>query len=91
LDWPNQGNGKSKGSTVLVAVDFSHCSRLALRKAKSWAAMNGGRILALHVIDQDFVRHCIHQYLGTEEEIKKKLKGKRHVKSSGFGYCKRIR
>jgi hypothetical protein len=35
--------------------------------------MNGGKILALHVIDQDFVRHCIHQLLGTEEEIKKKV------------------
>ena len=35
--------------------------------------MNGGKILVLHVIDQDFVRHCIHQHLGTEEEIKKKL------------------
>jgi nucleotide-binding universal stress UspA family protein len=69
----NQGNGKSKRPAVLVAVDFSHCSRLALRRAKSWAAMNGGKILVLHVIDQDFVRHCIQQHLGTEEEIKKKL------------------
>jgi nucleotide-binding universal stress UspA family protein len=69
----NQRNGKSKGPTVLVAVDFSHCSRLALRRAKSWAAMDAGKILVLHVIDQDFVRHCIQQHLGTEEEIKKKL------------------
>jgi nucleotide-binding universal stress UspA family protein len=69
----NQGNGKSKGPVALVAVDFSHCSRLALRRAKSWAAINGGKILVLHVIDQDFVRHCIHQDLGTEEELKKKL------------------
>jgi nucleotide-binding universal stress UspA family protein len=69
----NQGNGKSKSPVALVAVDFSHCSRLALRSAKSWAAMNGGKILVLHVIDQDFVRHCIYQDLGTEEEVKKKL------------------
>lgn len=69
----NQGNGKSKGPTVLVAVDFSHCSRLALRRAKSWAATNSGNILAMHVIDESFVRQCIHQHLGTEEEIKKKL------------------
>jgi nucleotide-binding universal stress UspA family protein len=69
----NEGKGKSKGPTVLVAVDFSYCSRLALRRAKSWAAMNGGRILALHVIDRDFVSHCIHQDLGTEEEVKRKL------------------
>jgi nucleotide-binding universal stress UspA family protein len=69
----NQGKGKSKDPTVLVAVDFSYCSRLALRRAKSWAAINGGKILVLHVIDRGFVRHCIHQDLGTEEEVKKKL------------------
>ena len=68
-----QENGESRVPTVLVAVDFSHCSGLALRRAKSWAGSNGGKILALHVIDQDFVRHCIQQDLGTEEEIKKKL------------------
>jgi nucleotide-binding universal stress UspA family protein len=73
-----QGNSReakdeSKGPAVLVAVDFSHCSRLALRRAKAWAASNNGIILALHVIDQDFVKHCIQQHLGTENEIKKKL------------------
>ena len=69
----SQGKGKSKGPTALVAVDFSHCSTLALKRAKAWAAMNGGKILALHVIDQNFVRHCIQQHLGAEEEIKMKL------------------
>ena len=69
----NQGNRKSKGPTVLVAVDFSHCSRLALRRAKSWASSNNGNILVLHVIDQDFVRHCIQKHLGLGEEIKRKL------------------
>ena len=69
----NEVNRKSKGTTVLVAVDFSHCSRLALRRAKSWALTNNGKILALHVIDQDFVRLCIQQHLGVEEEVKKKL------------------
>ena len=66
-------NGKSKAPKLLVAVDFSHCSRLALRRAKSWTASNNGKILILHVIDQDFVNHCTHQRLGTEKEIKKKL------------------
>ena len=56
-----------------MAVDFSHCSRLALRKAKSWAANNGGEIFALHVIDQGFVRQCFRRHLGTEEDIKKRL------------------
>ncbi len=30
-----QGNSKSKGPVAIVVVDFSHCSRLALRRAKS--------------------------------------------------------
>jgi universal stress protein A len=69
----NKQNGNSKRPTVLVAVDFSDCSRLALRRAKSWAATNGGKILVLHVIDQDFIRHCIYQHLGAESEIKEKV------------------
>ena len=69
----SQGNRKSRGPIVLVAVDFSHCSRLALRRAKSWAAINQGNILLLHVIDQEFIRQCIHHHLGTEKEIKKKI------------------
>lgn len=69
----DRGSPNLKRPSVLVAVDFSQCSRLALKKAKSWAASNSGEILALHVIDHSFVRHCIHQHLGTEEEIKKKL------------------
>jgi nucleotide-binding universal stress UspA family protein len=69
----NEENGKSKGPTVFVAVDFSYCSKLALRMAKSWAAANDGKILVLDVIDRGFVRHCIDQKLGTEEEIKSKL------------------
>jgi nucleotide-binding universal stress UspA family protein len=64
---------EAKGPAVLAAVDFSHCSRLALRRAKAWAESNNGKILVLHVIDQDFVKHCIYQHLGTEKEIKKKL------------------
>ena len=67
------GNGESKRPAVLAPVDFSHCSRLALRRAKSWAAKNDGKVLALHVIDQEFIRHCIRQNLGTEEEVKRKL------------------
>ncbi|MBW1800662.1 MAG: universal stress protein [Deltaproteobacteria bacterium] len=68
-----QETAKTKNATVLVAVDFSHCSGLALREAKSWASSHGGKILTLHVIDEGFVRSCIQQQLGTEEEIKKKL------------------
>lgn len=68
-----QGKRKLRGPAVLVAVDFSHCSRLALRRAKSWATLNSGKILVLHVIDQDFVGHCVEQHLGKEQEIKRKI------------------
>jgi len=68
---PRQGN--HNGPTILVGVDFSPNSRLALRKAKSWAASQGGKILVLHVIDQGFVKNCIQQGLGSEEDVKKKL------------------
>jgi nucleotide-binding universal stress UspA family protein len=70
---PNPKRGKSKRPIVLVAVDFSHCSRLALKKAKAWATISDGKIIVIHIIDQDFIRQCIHQHMGTEEEIKKRL------------------
>ncbi len=44
-----------------------------MRKAKSWAESNSTRILVIHVIDQDFVKQCLDQRLGTEGEIKRKL------------------
>lgn len=57
----------------LVAVDFSHCSMLALRKALEFQAQRGGKIIVMHVIDHDFVEQCISDHLGNESEIKKKL------------------
>lgn len=62
-----------KGYTVLVAIDFSPCSAQALRYATSILGRKPGRILALHVIDRDFVDKCIHNELGTEGHIKKTL------------------
>ena len=62
-----------KGNTVLVAVDFSPCSVIALRRARTILGQQPGRILVLHVIDQDFIVRCIHNRLGTEEHIKKTL------------------
>ena len=58
---------------LLVAVDFSHCSKLALKKAKDLQDLRKGRIAVLHVIDHDFVERCIHDGLGKEDKIKKKL------------------
>ncbi|UCF85892.1 MAG: universal stress protein [Desulfobacteraceae bacterium] len=62
-----------KGSTILVAVDFSPCSLLALRKAKSVLGQKPARILVLHVIEEDFIQRCVRHGLGPEEDITKKL------------------
>jgi nucleotide-binding universal stress UspA family protein len=62
-----------KGPTVLVALDFSPCSITALRQAKSIMGVKPAKILALHVIDQDFVERCVRHALGDHKEIKKGL------------------
>ena len=61
------------GPVFLVAVDFSHCSSLALKKAKDLLERWGGRIVVFHVIDHDFVEQCVHGQLGKKGDIKKKL------------------
>ena len=70
----NKENSRNQEDPILlVAVDFSHCSRLALRKARDLQGQRKGRIVILHVIDNDFVDQCIRDRLGDEAEIKKKL------------------
>jgi nucleotide-binding universal stress UspA family protein len=66
-------NSESEKQTVLVAIDFSDCARGALRQAKSLMAEKPVRIIALHVIDHDFIAECIRHELGDEGQIKKKL------------------
>ena len=70
---PNEKKGEQEGPILLVAVDFSHCSRLALRKAKALQGQRKGRIVVLHVIDHNFVEQCIRDRLGNKAEIKRKL------------------
>jgi len=66
------GNEK-KGSTILIAIDFSAYSALALRKARFMLREKSDRLLVLHVIDQDFVKNCISNAIGEEKDIKQKL------------------
>lgn len=64
---------KSEERTFLVAIDFSDCAREALRQAKLFLAEKPSRIIALHVIDHDFITECIRHEFGDEGQIKKKL------------------
>jgi nucleotide-binding universal stress UspA family protein len=59
--------------TILVALDFSECSKEAYRKACEIFQGKVGRIIALHVIDSDFVKRCITNHLGEAGHIKKNL------------------
>lgn len=60
-------------SSVLVAIDFSSCSRRALQKAKELLGDKTARIVALHVIDVNFVQECVQRSLDEEGAIKKRL------------------
>jgi len=65
--------GGRMGPTFLVAIDFSPCSVLALRKARALLGEKPGRIALIHVIDQDFIETCSRSHLGTEKELRKRL------------------
>jgi universal stress protein A len=58
---------------ILVPVDFSPCSVNALRIALGMAAPEGDLTL-LHVIDQQFIDEAVSTGLGTEEDIRTRLR-----------------
>ncbi|MEN6423084.1 MAG: universal stress protein [Smithella sp.] len=64
---------ESKSMRLLVGLDFSDCSRNALRKAVDLAAGKDSEIIAVHVIDSRLARELVHMGLASEREIKKKL------------------
>ena len=63
----------SKELRLLIAIDFSDCARGVLRQAKLLLSEKHAHIIALHVIDHDFIAECIRHKLDDEGEIKKKL------------------
>lgn len=69
----NQKKNEYEPKTILVALDFSDCSRTAYRKAFDIFQDRIGRIIALHVIDSDFVKRCVASHLGEADQIKKDL------------------
>jgi len=68
-----EAENKRLQRTILVPVDFSRCSRLALRKAYELLSGKKGHIVAFHVIDHHFIEKCVHHDLGEAGEIKKRL------------------
>ncbi len=70
---PGIGQKNHREFSVLIPVDFSPFSVQALRVARTFMGQRPSRILALHVIDKDFVDRCIRHSLGTEDHVKKTL------------------
>src|SRR5258705_7511541 len=68
---------------ILVPVDFSPCSVNALRVAIAMAAPEGDLTL-LHVIDQHFVDDAVAAGLGTEEEIRNRLRDQAETNFTGM-------
>jgi len=69
----NKKNNEHVLKTILVALDFSECSEAAYRKACDIFKNRIDRVIALHVIDSDFVKRCVINHLGEESQIKKNL------------------
>ncbi len=59
--------------TILVALDFSECSKAAFRKACDMFQDRIDRFVVLHVVDSDFVKRCAANRLGKQDLIKKTL------------------
>jgi len=64
---------QQKTPAVLIAVDFSNCSRTAMKKACKLINCSRKQVVVLHVIDHDFVEDCIRHHLGKKSQIKKEL------------------
>ncbi len=60
----------SQEAVILVAVDFSDCSRLALRKAQLLLDEGPGCIIALHVIDYNFIAACLRRDIADDGNLK---------------------
>lgn len=59
--------------TVLVAVDFSQCCRLALKTVRDLFGDKGARFILLHVVDSNFIQQWTRHRVEDEGEVKKRL------------------
>lgn len=59
--------------TVLVAVDFSQCCRLALKTVRDLFGDKGARFILLHVVDSNFIQQYTRHRVEDEGEVKKRL------------------
>ena len=72
-----------KATDILVPVDFSECSRNAVRIAAGMAAPDGDLTL-LHVIDENFVNDAVAASLGMTEEITAKMRERADAQFNSF-------
>jgi len=71
-DFTDKGSERER-KNILVALDFFECSNAAYRKACDMFVDRIGAIIALHVIDSEFVKRCVANHLGEDNEIRKNL------------------
>lgn len=62
-----------EGKKILVALDFSECSKAAYHKVYDIFQDRIAQIIMLHVIDAEFVKRCVKHGLGEKRHIKKGL------------------
>lgn len=80
----SQAKRETQKRTFLLAIDFSDCARDALHQTKLLLAEESARIIALHVIDRDFITECVRHEFGDEGQIKKKLFMEAKIKLRDF-------
>ena len=71
-------------SNILVAVDFSDCSKAALAQAVRIAGWNGAALHALHVIEPQAVSDVALAMEATEFDANNLLTRQAHAKLTGW-------
>jgi nucleotide-binding universal stress UspA family protein len=71
-------------NSILVAIDFSDCSGVAFSAAQTLAQRFDARLIALHVIDQNFLDKLSAHIGRAREEVGKELRHKAERDMAAF-------
>jgi nucleotide-binding universal stress UspA family protein len=71
-------------NSIIVATDFSDCSGVAFNAAQTLAQKFDARLIALHVIDQNFVEKLSGHIGKSREEVGKELRHKAEKDMAAF-------